>query len=290
MRIGDLIRSSRKPFFSFEFFPPADAAALDNFYGVVDGLARLKPLFVSVTYGAGGKKQGKTLEVTSELTRRGLATMAHLTCVGADEARIAGFMEDLLANGVENVLALRGDYPEDGRWNPEEARFRHASDLLKYLKKEFPEMGVGAAVYPYPHPESPTFAEDRERTAEKLAAGADFAVTQMFFDAREYIDLTAYLRNRGIDAPIVPGIFAIQSFESLKRTLSLCGANIPPKLYLRLEDANVRGGAAAVREEGVRFTLDLIRELLALGAPGIHLYTLNKSDLAERLLAESGLV
>ena len=289
MRIGDLIKNRDKPFFSLEFFPPADAENLAKFYKAVEDLEKLKPLFVSVTYGAGGKKQGRTLEITSALAARGLEAMAHLTCVGARPEAIAGFVRQLRANGVDNVLALRGDYPEDGSWSEAGADFKHASDLLRFLKANFPEIGAGVAAYPYPHPESPTFAEDRLHTAEKFAAGADFAITQLFFDVREYVDLVDNLSARGFGAPVVPGVFAIQSFESLKRVLSLCGARIPPGLYLRLEAANAEGGAEAVREEGVRVAIDMVRRLLDLGAPGVHLYTLNKSDVAKRIIEETGL-
>ncbi|MDE5832130.1 MAG: methylenetetrahydrofolate reductase [Desulfovibrio sp.] len=289
MRISELIRNSRKPFFSLEFFPPSDPANFDAFYDAVDELGKLKPLFASVTYGAGGKKQARTLEITSGVAGRGIPAMAHLTCVGANEKGIAEFVAGLQKNGIDNILALRGDYPEDRSWTPENSRFRHASDLVAFLKKEFPDMDAGVAVYPYPHPESPTFAEDRKWTAEKLASGADFAITQLFFDPREYIDLTENIRTRGAIAPVIPGIISIQSFESLKRILSLCGAHIPPKLYLRLEEANAKGGAGAVREEGAKIAVDMIRRLLELGAPGIHLYTLNKSALCETIIRESGL-
>ncbi|MBD5607753.1 MAG: methylenetetrahydrofolate reductase [NAD(P)H] [Desulfovibrio sp.] len=289
MRIGELIRKSEKPFFSVEFFPPSDPVALDTFYATVDDLARLKPLFASVTYGAGGKKRDKTLEVTAEIGRRGLTAMAHLTCVGADEKGITDFVNGLRENGARNILALRGDYPEDGSWSPENARFRNASDLLRFLKNQFPDMDAGVAVYPYPHPESPTFSDDRKWTAEKMAAGADFAITQLFFDVREYVDLVDNLKQRGVDAPIIPGIISIQSFESLKRVLSLCGAHIPPKLYLRLEEASAKGGAEAVREEGAKIAVDMIRKLIELGAPGVHLYTLNKSQLCRQIIKESGL-
>ena len=289
MRIGELIKKSEKPFFSVEFFPPSDPGGMDNFYAAVEDLSRLKPLFASVTYGAGGRKRDRTLEVTSEIARRGLTAMAHLTCVGADEKGISDFVSGLRENGIENILALRGDYPEDGSWSGERARFGHASDLLRFLKSEFPDMDAGVAVYPYPHPESPTFAEDRKWTAEKLAAGADFAITQLFFDVREYLDLVDNIKSRGVDAPIIPGIISIQSFESLKRVLSLCGAHIPPKLYLKLEEANEKGGAAAVREEGAKIAIDMIRKLIDLGAPGVHLYTLNKSELCSNIAREAGL-
>lgn len=289
MRIGDLIRNCEKPFFSLEFFPPAEAAQLPEFYGTAEKLGKLGPLFVSVTYGAGGGKQDKTLNVTTELARRGFTVMAHLTCVGAAKAGISAFVRDLLAHNVDNVLALRGDPPKGQAWDWNQGEFRHAADLVRFIRREFPQMGIGVAAYPAPHPESATFAEDRQYTAAKLAAGADFAITQIFFDMREYVELIATIKANSITLPVIPGILPIQSLESLKRVLSLCGANIPGKFYLELEEANNKGGAPAVRESGFKYAVAQIKRLLDAGAPGIHLYTLNKSGLCSHIIAECGL-
>lgn len=289
MRIGQLIRQSVKPFFSLEFFPPSNPEQLPDFYGAVEALGEKKPLFISVTYGAGGARQDNTLAITGELAKMGFATLSHLTCVGAEPQKILDYVDALKANGVGDILALRGDPPKDREWSWDGSRFMHASDLVSFLRRERPETGIGVAVYPSPHPESATFEADRARTAEKMAAGADFAISQLFFDAREYMALVDSLRQRGIDAPVVPGILPIRSMEGLKRVLSLCGANIPAKFYLELEEANKKGGVEAVREFGMRFAARLVRQLLDGGAPGIHLYTLNKSDLCRQLLEETGL-
>lgn len=289
MRISDLIRKTEKPFFSLEFYPPADSAQLPQFYETASTLGKLKPLFVSVTYGAGGKKQQNSLNVTAELAKRGFNVMAHLTCVGAEAASIREYLHDLEQNGVNNILALRGDPPQGKAWDWSEGVFRHASDLVRFARREFPDMGISVAAYPAPHPESTTFEEDRQHTALKLTAGADFAISQLFFDAREYIDLMTHLRHKGITAPVIPGILPIQSLESVRRVLSLCGANIPGKFYIELEEANEKGGPKAVRDVGFAFATRQIRHLLDAGAPGIHLYTLNKSDLCSRLVRECGL-
>lgn len=289
MRIGELIRKSEKPFFSLEFFPPGRDDLLPAFYDTAGELGALKPLFVSVTYGAGGAKQQNTISTTAELARRGFNVMAHLTCVGAEPEGIRRFIGDLAQNGVANILALRGDPPKDVAWDWDKGAFRHADDLVRFARREFPDLGIAVAAYPAPHPESPGFAEDRAHTAAKLAAGADFAVTQLFFDSREYLDLMRHLGDNGIDVPVIPGILPIQSLESLNRVLSLCGANIPARLYLDLVRANAEGGPEAVREVGFAFALEQIRGLLANGAPGIHLYTLNKSGLCARLVREAGL-
>lgn len=288
MHIGKMIRELSAPFYSLEFFPPSDMAQLPDFYATVDRLRALNPLFASVTYGAGGARQQNTLAVTAELARRGITAMAHLTCVGAEPQSIAAFLHDLQASGVNNVLALRGDAPADKPWDWNKAHFRHASDLVAFAREQQPDLGIGVAAYPAPHPESPTFAEDRRCTAEKMRAGADFALTQLFFDAREYEDLVSHLRGQGITTPVIPGILPIQSFDSLRRVLSLCGANIPGKLYLALEKANNDGGAEAVRQVGLDYAVRQIRRLLDAGAPGIHLYTLNKADMCLRLAEAVG--
>ena len=288
MHIGKMIRELSAPFYSLEFFPPSDTAQLPDFYATVDRLRALNPLFASVTYGAGGARQQNTLAVTAELGRRGITAMAHLTCVGAEPQSIAAFLHDLQASGVNNVLALRGDPPADKPWDWNKAHFRHASDLVAFAREQQPDLGIGVAAYPAPHPESPTFADDRRCTAEKMRAGADFALTQLFFDAREYEDLVSHLRGQGITTPVIPGILPIQSFDSLRRVLSLCGANIPGKLYLALEKANNDGGAEAVRQVGLDYAVRQIRSLLDAGAPGIHLYTLNKADMCLRLAEAVG--
>ena len=288
MHIGKMIRELSAPFYSLEFFPPSDTAQLPDFYATVDRLRALNPLFASVTYGAGGARQQNTLAVTAELARRGITAMAHLTCVGAEPQSIAAFLHDLQASGVNNVLALRGDPPADKPWDWNKAHFRHASDLVAFAREQQPDLGIGVAAYPAPHPESPAFADDRRCTAEKMRAGADFALTQLFFDAREYEDLVSHLRGQGITTPVIPGILPIQSFDSLRRVLSLCGANIPGKLYLALEKANNDGGAEAVRQVGLDYAVRQIRSLLDAGAPGIHLYTLNKADMCLRLAEAVG--
>lgn len=264
MQIGSLIQAAKAPFFSLEFFPPSDETHLPSFYATVEQLRALTPLFVSVTYGAGGARRHNTLAVTAELARRGFTTMAHLTCVGAEPESIAAFLRELRAAGVDNVLALRGDPPMNGHWDWKDGYFQHAADLVSFTREHEPDMGIGVAAYPAPHPESPSFALDRRYTADKL-------------------------RARGLDTPVVPGILPIQSFDSLRRVLSLCGATIPGKLYLSLEEADRKGGAEAVRDAGLDFAVRQICQLLECGAPGIHLYTLNKGDLCLQIAEEVGM-
>jgi len=289
MKIVNLIRDSKHPFFSLEFFPPKEKEKWDNFFYTVEKLKTINPLFTSVTYGGGGSTQDYTLELTSRLKLLNFNPMAHLTCIGANVEHLRVYIQSLLDVGVGDVLALRGDIPlgQTIDWNM--AQFRYAIDLVKFIKNEYPQMGICVAGYPAPHPESDSFALDRLYTLQKIQAGADYIITQLFFDVREYFDLVAYIRANGYDTPIIPGVFPIQSFDSIKRILGMCGTNIPGKLYLQLEDANQKGGVEAVREIGLSFAVEQIQKLLAGGAPGIHLYTLNRSGLCLKIVENVGL-
>jgi methylenetetrahydrofolate reductase (NADPH) len=289
VKIRDSIAASTRPFYSLEFFPPKERENWPGFFATVEKLKALNPLFASVTYGAGGSTQDNTLEITSHLKNvMGLEPMAHLTCVGATRERIADYLRRLREVNVDNVLALRGDAPKGQDIDWDTAEFRYAADLVRFTRSEQPDMGVGVAGYPAAHPESPSFASDLRHTADKVNAGADFIVTQLFFDVREYFDFVERLRAMGVDTPVLPGILPIQSLESVRRILSLCGANIPGKLYLELEAANEKGGAEAVKEAGIAFAQRQIRSLLDGGAPGIHLYTLNRADTCLRIAEAVG--
>ena len=283
MNIARRIRERERPFFSLEFFPPKEEAQWPAFLETVQQLTAIDPLFASVTYGAGGSSQDKTLEITSRIRSLGLETMAHLTCVGASPEGISHFLRQLAAAGVDNVLALRGDPPQGKTVDWATADFRYAADLVRFVRRVQPHMSVGVAGYPAPHPESLSFAMDRAHTIAKIDAGAEFVVTQLFFDVREYFDLVDYLRAHDVTVPVLPGILPIQSLDSVRRVIGMCGANLPGKLYFALEEANNSGGVDAVREIGLQFAATQIRQLIEGGAPGIHLYTLNQAALCLRL-------
>jgi methylenetetrahydrofolate reductase (NADPH) len=288
MNLARHIATAGTPFYSLEFYPPKEKKDWPAFFQTVTELRSIGPLFASVTYGAGGSTQDNTLALAGKLRELGLETMAHLTCVGADKAKIAAFLRDLRAVGVENVLALRGDPPQGQQVDRDKAFFRYAADLVRFVREQDPLMGLAVAGYPAAHPESVTFRADREHTCDKIRAGAEFVITQLFFDVREYEDFVSYVRAQGIRVPIIPGVLPIQSLESVRRVLALCGANIPGKLYLELEAANARGGAAAVKEAGIAFAVRQIKALLEFGAPGIHLYTLNRASTCLRIVEETG--
>ncbi|CAK7072246.1 MAG: 5,10-methylenetetrahydrofolate reductase [Desulfovibrio sp.] len=289
MKIVNILNSQDKPFYSLEFFPPKDADQLPDFFEAVTKLRALNPAFASVTYGAGGGTQDNTLQITAKLAALGLTPMPHLTCVDATRERLAAFLGSLREIGVTNVMALRGDAPDRPGFSWATGEFRHASDLVAFVREEFPEFGIGVAGYPGAHPESPTFAEDVAHTKEKLDAGGEFIVTQLFFDVREYFAMVERLRAMGVTKPVLPGILPIQNLASIRRLLKMCNANIPGKLYLALEEANEKGGAKAVREAGLQFAVEQIRRLIDNGAPGIHLYTLNRAGMCLRIAEEAGI-
>ena len=215
MNIGQLIAERGKPFYSFEFFPPKDPDQWPDFFKMAERLAPLEPLFTSVTSGAGGSSQDATLEIVSHLKKEfQFETMAHLTCGGATQEHITQYLQRLRDNGVDNVLALRGDIPKGQDIDWETAEFRHAADLVRFAKAHYPDMGIGVAGYPAPHPESPSFASDWRYTVAKIREGADFVITQLFFDVREYLHFVDRLSDMGVSIPVIPGILPIQSFDS----------------------------------------------------------------------------
>jgi 5,10-methylenetetrahydrofolate reductase len=278
---------ANRPFYSLEFFPPKNPEDWPGFFATAERLRALNPLFASVTYGAGGSTQENTLEITSRLAKMHLEPMAHLTCVGATRASLRDFLQKLRANNVTAILALRGDPPkqpaEDNTpydWNAGE--FCHASDLVNFVRAEFPEFTLSVAAYPTPHPESPSYEADRNATADKLKH-SDFGISQLFFDPRDYFEMVRQLRNRGVSTPVLPGILPIQSFASIRRVLAMSGCNIPAKLYMAIEEAHEKGGTEAVKEAGIRLAIDQIKQLLDGGVPGVHLYTLNKAGMCLRI-------
>ena len=290
MKILDSILNLKgKPFYSLEFFPPKEKQNWDSFLSTVKKLKAIDPLFASVTYGAGGGTQDSTLEITAKVKAEcAMESMAHLTCIGATKENIADFLNCLDNAGVHNILALRGDVPAGKSIDWSQVEFKHASDMVSFVQERFPHFGISVAAYPAPHPESKSVRQDRADTVLKVNSGSDFIITQLFFDVREYFDLVESLREKGVVAPVIPGVLPMQSLDSIRRILSLSGANIPGKLYLEFEAAHEKGGAEAVKEAGIKFAVAQIRRLIDGGAPGIHLYTLNRASTCLRIKEEVG--
>ncbi|HEX8495612.1 MAG TPA: methylenetetrahydrofolate reductase [NAD(P)H] [Actinomycetales bacterium] len=275
--------------FSFEFFPPKDDAGEAQLWAAVRRLERLRPTFVSVTYGAGGSTRDRTVRITQRIaTDTTLTPVAHLTCVSASVGDLRKVIGQYADAGVRNVLALRGDPPGglEAEWTPQEDGFAHADDLVRLLRS----MGsfcVGVAAFPDKHPQSPSLQHDAEVLVAKARAGADFAVTQLFLDPAAYVDLVSRVRALGCSMPIIPGIMPVTSPAQLRRFAELSGMAVPQRVEQRLADAG--DDPAAMRAEGIAMAVELCRDLLDAGSPGLHFYTLNRSTATLEIYEALGL-
>ena len=281
----DAILAAKRPSFSFEFFPPKSDEGMRDLLATVDALRPLDPAFVSVTYGAGGSTQDRTVEVTKKIkTDLGLEAMAHLTCVGATRDRLRHVLGEIEGARIDNVLALRGDPPRDAT-APSFAiqdGLAHGVDLVGLVASEF-SFCVGAACYPEKHPEAPDLKTDLRHLREKVEAGARFLITQLFFDNEFYFSFVERARREGIDVPIIPGIMPITSAQQIARFTQMCGATIPPKLMAELESR--KDQPEAVADLGVAYATLQCVDLLSRGAPGVHFYTLNRSPASRAVVS-----
>jgi methylenetetrahydrofolate reductase (NADPH) len=284
MRIDELL-ARPGPVFSFEFFPPKTEQGEANLYAALRDLQPLEPAFVSVTYGAGGSTRAKTLEIVRRIKSEfGLEAMAHFTCVSATVAQLRATLDEMHAAGIENVLALRGDPPKgESVWRATDGGLEYSSELVALLKADYP-FAIGAACFPETHIHASSPEDDLRHLAEKVRAGADFLITQLFFDNALYFDFVRRARGAGIEVPIVPGILPITHIGQLQRMTEMCGARIPPGLQREL-DARREQPQEAVRDFGVAYATLQCAELLAAGAPGIHFYTLNRSPATRAILS-----
>lgn len=282
VRIHDQLKGG-VPVFSFEFFPPKTDKGEERLWDALVDLQDLKPSFVSVTYGAGGSTRSKTVELTSRIQKElGIEAMAHLTCVQADRAELDSVLKELKAGGVDNVLALRGDPPKgEERFVRTEGGFEQASQLTAFIAQEH-DFCIGAACYPEGHVEAASKYQDLHYLKEKVDAGAQFLITQLFFDNQVYFDFVDRARGVGIEVPIIPGIMPIQNVDQLKRFTKMCGASIPEPLLHELEKR--KDEPERVHELGVAHATIQALGLLHGGAPGVHFYTLNKSTATREIL------
>ena len=283
MRIDELLAAG-DPTFSFEFFPPKTEAGEQNLAEALEGLRGLDPAFVSVTYGAGGSTREKTIETVKRIKdEHGLEAMAHFTCVGATVEELRSTLEAMRAAGIDNVLALRGDPPagqED--WRRTEGGLEYSRELVELIAADYP-FAIGGACFPETHIHASSPEEDLEHLAEKVAAGVDFLITQLFFDNALYFDFVERARAAGVGVPIIPGIMPITQVGQVERMAKLCGASIPAglsrELHARGEDPE------SVLDFGVAYATLQCAELLGAGAPGIHFITLNRSPATRAIVS-----
>jgi len=290
VKVTDILRFARErgePVFSFEFFPPKTDEGVRQLFGTVEALRPLAPSFVSVTYGAGGSTRARTVELVKRLKRETeVEAVAHVTCVGASRDEIAAVLDEVAAAGVQNVLALRGDPPKGEQvFTPHPEGFRYASELVAFIRSQAGRWGfcVGAAAYPEGHVETRDLALDLAHTREKVDAGVDFLVTQIFFENGHYWRFVERARAAGIRVPILPGVMPMTNVEQIERFTAMCGAEIPPKLRAAMQVR--RDDPDAALQLGVAYASLQCTDLLRRGAPGIHFYTLNRSPSSRAILA-----
>lgn len=287
MRFSE-IYGHRGPVISLEFFPPKVAEDLDKTLATIRRLAKQKPDFMTVTYGAGGGTRELTREIVSYISETlKLTAVAHLTCVGHTKSEIDAIVDDLVSSGIHHLLALRGDPPQGtDRFIPTPGGFSSARDLAQHLAKR-KEISLAVAGYPETHREAASPEADIQYLKSKVASGAEVILTQLFFSVPAYFSFVKRARAAGITAPIVPGIMPIRDATQIKRFTSMCGASIPQTMLDQLEP--IEGDPEAVRQFGVDYAVAMCRELLAGGAPGLHLYTLNRSNQVEEILSQLAL-
>ena len=283
MLVKDILNAAVKPVFSFEFFPPKRDEDWETLFETIAALSPLNPSYVSVTYGAGGSTRSRTHDLVTRIQKEtGLTVVSHLTCICSDGDETGTILENYQDNGIVNVLALRGDKPA-GVASIDEAikDFPHAIDLVRFIKTNYPAIGVGVAGFPEGHPETPNRMKEIEYLKEKIDAGADYIVTQLFFDNRDYFDFAERCAIAGITVPIIPGIMPIATKKGMIRMSELAlGARIPAPLLTKVMNAANDTEVASI---GIEWATNQVQELIDHHIKGIHFYTLNMADATLRI-------
>ena len=286
MKVKDILKETRT--ISCEFFPPQTEEGIPGVLRAIDRLKPFRPDFVSVTYGAGGSTRAFTEEITGQVKADGdLEVMAHLTCVAQSKGAVHGVLERLEQMGIENIIALRGDPPQgQTEFVAEKDGFQHATELIEHIREGF-QFGVAAACYPEGHTESTDLRSDLEYTKLKVDNGAEFLITQLFYDNNDFFDFMDRAQQAGINIPIIPGILPFLSTSQIRRFNARCGAKIPAELDKQLE--TLIDDDRAARELGVEYATEQVRELWESGVPGVHFYVLNKSYSVSKILQDLAL-
>jgi methylenetetrahydrofolate reductase (NADPH) len=287
MRISDKFKK-RTHGISLEFFPPKSSEGKDAFMKVVKDLSACDPIYVSVTYGAGGTTQDRTINTLKWIKQEtDLSVMSHLTCIGATRASTDALLKDYQEQGIDNILALRGDPPKSAPgFDPSRGEFKYARDLVEFVKK-YNYYSIAVAVYPEGHGQSPSIRKDMEYTKQKIDAGADFGITQMFFDNRYYYEFMDRAEKLGITIPILPGIMPIIDCKKIVAFAGFCNTTIPKDVLDRMEP--VLDMPEEVRKLGVEFAVRQCEDLMKHGVNYFHFYTMNRSDSVSEILKALGM-
>jgi methylenetetrahydrofolate reductase (NADPH) len=282
MKIRDILKE-RKQGVSFEFFPPKSAEGKEGFMRVVHDLKKHDPLYVSVTYGAGGSTQDSTFNALKWImTETDLTVMSHLTCIGATRNSVDALLREYISSGIDNVLALRGDNPRNiPDFDTTKGEFRYARDLVEFVRR-YDAFSVAVAVYPEGHAQSPDIEKDMEYTKQKIDAGADFGITQMFFDNRVFYDFIDRAERIGITVPILPGIMPVTDCRKIEEFADFCNATIPAELKKIMEPH--LDSPEDMRKLGVEYAVRQCEDLIANGFSYLHFYTMNKTESVNEIL------
>ena len=278
MKITDII-TAPTPSLSFEVFPPKTSAGFDSVRSATEEIAKLKPSYMSVTYGAGGGTSEYTIAIAENLKNNfGVTPLAHLTCVSSTKDDVMSKLQQLKERGIENILALRGDIPED--LDRSKMQYRHAYELINDIKS-FGDFCIGGACYPEGHPESPSSKDDILYLKEKVEAGCEFLTTQMFFDNNILYNFLYRIREAGITVPVIAGIMPVTNAKQIKRICSI-SQNALPQRFIRIVD-HFGDNPAAMLQAGVAFATEQIIDLLANGINAVHIYSMNRPDVASMI-------
>lgn len=282
MKISELLKKD-KPMLSFEVFPPKTETAFESVKSATEEIAKLRPSFMSVTYGAGGGTSRYTLEIAKNIKERyGVPSIAHLTCVSSTRETVREKIEEIKAAGIQNIMALRGDIPaclegaDRSGWD-----YRHAIDLILELKETNPDFCIGGACYPEIHPESANQKEDIFYLKEKVDAGCEFLTTQMFFDNNLLYNFLYKIREAGITVPIIPGIMPITNANQIERAIKLSGSFIPQRFKSLVDKFG--SDPDAMKQAGIAYATDQIIDLYANGITNVHVYSMNNPDVAMKI-------
>lgn len=282
MKIKELFRN--KPVISLEIFPPKPETPIDTVLDTIDALSDLKPAFISVTYGAGGSSKSHTVKIADIIKNKyNIEALAHLTCTGSTRDDIDSVLEQLRKSNIENVMALRGDFPNGV--NPsslDHVQYKYAKDLISHIK-ESGGFCIGSACYPEGHIECPDKVEDLKHLKLKADSGADFLITQLFFDNNLFYSFIEKLEILGVNLPVSAGIMPVINKKQIERITNLCGASLPVK-FRRILD-KYGDNPAALKEAGIAYATEQIIDLLSSGADGIHLYTMNRPEVARKIIS-----
>ena len=282
MKLTDILNKDI-PHLSFEVFPPKNTTAFESVKSATEEIAKLKPSFMSVTYGAGGGTSQYTLDIAKNIKELyGVPTVAHLTCVSSTSETVKDMIERIKDAGIQNVMALRGDIPAD-RLNEDRSgwEYHHAVDLIRELRESGADFCIGGACYPEIHPESANQMEDIKHLKEKIDAGCDFLTTQMFFDNNLLYNFLYKIREAGITVPVIPGIMPITNANQVARSIKLSGSFMPQRFKSLVDKFG--SNPEAMKQAGIAYATDQIIDLYANGITNVHVYSMNKPEIAEKI-------